>query len=89
MTRRFQFSLGRLLAFISALCLAAPAYANGLAVARESKTGVPMFVGWMVAWMMARAGIGFLANNRRVIVAFVGPAAAFALLGVLGFLLTR
>lgn len=89
MTRPFQVSLGRLLACTSALCLAAAAYANGLAEARESKSGVPMFIGWMVAWMMVGAGIGFLVNNRRVVVAFFGPAAAFALLGVLGFLLTR
>jgi hypothetical protein len=87
MPRRFQFSLGRLLACISALCLAVAAFTNGIAEARESKSGVPMLIGWMVAWLMVGAGIGFLVNNR-VVVAFLGATAAFALLVVLGFLIT-
>lgn len=86
--RRFQFSLARMLACISALCVAAAAFANGLAKARESKSGVPLFIGWMVAWLMVGAGLGFVFSNR-VIVAFLGVAAVFALLVVFSFLLTR
>lgn len=86
--RRFQFSLGRMLACISALCLAAAGFANGLAEARGSKSGIPLLIGWMVAWLMVGAGVGFLFSNR-VVVAFLGAAAVFALLVVFGFLLTR
>ncbi|HJT36145.1 MAG TPA: hypothetical protein VJ783_29255 [Pirellulales bacterium] len=77
-----------MLACISALCLSAAAFANGLAEARESKSGVPLFIGWMVAWLMVGAGVGFLFSNR-VVVAFLGAVAVFALLVVFGFLLTR
>ena len=82
---RFQFSLGRLLACISTLCLAAAAWAYGFAALREANF-VPFFIGWMVAWLMLGAGIGFLVANR-VVVAFLGATAAFLLLVVLGFLL--
>ena len=88
MPRRFQFSLGRLLGCISALCLAAASFTNGLAEARESKSGIPLFIGWMVGWLMVGAAIGFLASNR-VAVAFLGATATFAFLVVLGFILTR
>lgn len=56
--------------------------------ARESKSGVPMFIGWMVAWLMVGVGVGVLVNNKRV-VAFLSATAAFALLVVVGFLLAR
>jgi hypothetical protein len=88
MHRRFQFSLNRLLASISAFGLAATAFANGLTEARESKSGIPVLIGWMLSWLMAGAGIGFLINNR-VVVAFLEAAAVFTLLSVIGCLLAR
>src|SRR5215469_18660577 len=66
MPRRFQFSLGRLLASISALCLAAAAFTNGLAQAQQLKNGWPLLIGWMVGWILVGVGISFLVNNRFV-----------------------
>lgn len=88
-TRRFQFSLIRLLACTSALCIAAASFTNGFALAIMAKSGFPMLIGWMVGWLMMGAGIGFLLGNRRVVVAFFGAIAAFALICVLGFVFTR
>lgn len=48
MPRRFQFSLGRLLASATAFCLAAAAFVNGLAAARHSMNAWPLLIGWMV-----------------------------------------
>lgn len=87
--RRFQFSLGRLLACVSALCVAAASFTDGLVLAIKSKSGVPMFIGWVVGWCMVGAAIGFLAGNRRVVVAFLGALVSVSVLCVFGFLLTR
>ena len=89
---RYQFSLGGLLACISALCIAGAAWTNGLALARESKSGVPMFIGLMMAWLMVGAAIGFLSGKRvpqvlaACVLAILGATAGFALLVVLSFL---
>jgi hypothetical protein len=53
-----------------------------LAETRESKAGASMRISWMVAWLMAGAATGFLASNRVVIV-FLGAAAAFVVLAVI------
>lgn len=83
---RFQFSLGRLLACISAIGIAGAAWTNGFAKALDSKSDIPMFIGWMAAWLMLGAAMGFLAGNKRVVVSFLGAIAAFALLVVVGLL---
>jgi hypothetical protein len=57
MTRRFQFSLERLLASISAFCLAAAAFTNGIEQARQLKDPWPLLIGWMVGWTMVGLGI--------------------------------
>lgn len=57
MSRRFQFSLGRLLGCVSALCLAAAAFTHGLAQAQQAKNGWPFLIGWMVGWSMVGIGI--------------------------------
>jgi hypothetical protein len=62
MSRRFQFSLRRLLASVSAFCLAAAALTNGVAALREAKIA-PFFVGWFVGWTMFGLGIWFLVKR--------------------------
>ena len=48
-----------------------------------------MFIGWVVGWCIVGAAIGFLAGNRRVVVAFLGALVSVSVLCVFGFLLTR
>ncbi|HVX15162.1 MAG TPA: hypothetical protein VHC22_28475 [Pirellulales bacterium] len=86
MARRFQFSLGRVLACIAILSFAVAACANILAAAAESGHGIPFLMACIATCMMAGAGIGFLVSNRAVLT-FLGAAAAFASLSVLGFFL--
>ena len=59
MRGRFQFSLGRLFASVSAFCLAAAACTNGLAALRQAKVAL-FFVAWFVGWTMFGLGIWFL-----------------------------
>jgi len=89
MSRRFQFSLRRLLASILAFCLAGGALKNGFDQTLQLMNPWPLVIGWMVGWPMVGVGIGILAANRRVVVAFVGAGAAYALLCAIGFLLVR
>jgi hypothetical protein len=51
MPRRFQFSLGRLPASLSAFYVAGAALANGMAALRAAKV-VPFVIAWFAGWSM-------------------------------------
>ena len=63
MPRRFQFSLSRLLASVSAFCLAAAAFKNGFDEMLKLKNPWPLFIGWMVGWTMFGLGIWLLVRR--------------------------
>lgn len=65
MPRRFQFSLGRLLASVSAFCVAGGALANGMAALRSGKFA-SFAIAWYVGWSMVGIGIWLIGVKIRL-----------------------
>jgi hypothetical protein len=55
-----QFSVRRLLAFISSFCLAAAVFASGMTAGRRLNSEVPFLIGSVAAYLIFGAGVGFL-----------------------------
>jgi hypothetical protein len=65
MPRRFQFSLRRLLASLSAFCVAGAALANGMAALRAADV-VPFAIALFVGWSMFGLGIWLVGTKLRL-----------------------
>jgi hypothetical protein len=65
MTFRIQFSLRRLLASVSAFCVAAAALTHGIAALQQAKVAI-FFIAWFVGWTMFGLGIWLFVNRSPI-----------------------
>ena len=61
--RRFQFSLIRLFACMTAFCVAAAAIVNGIVVGAREERFALFAAGWLVAWSMLGVAVWVLVKQ--------------------------
>lgn len=81
MLRRFQFSLGRLMVAVSAACLGALLFADGLA--ESDYVGPHLLASIFANWLIGGAIIGLLVSEKAIAGALFGLCCAVALWGLL------